>query len=441
MEKEIPENWVETSIGVIAEVVTGNTPSKKFPEYYGGEIPWVKPADINTGVVIYETKETLTDKGGEQARILPAGSVMVTCIGNLGNVAIAGRELATNQQINSIVTRHDLIDKKYAYYWSLMLKPWLVENSTSTTISMVNKSNFEKAPFLLPPLPEQKRIVAKLDQLFGHLEVLKEKLERIPDLLAAFRQSVLTQAVTGQLTEKWREGKELEEWRNEDLQDLSRSITDGDHQAPPKSIEGIPFLVISNVSDGYLDIDSATRFVPTDYYDDLKDIRKPQKDDILYTVTGSFGIPVKVDKEEPFTFQRHIAIIKPETTKIIPGYLFYYLKSQEAYQQGVNAATGTAQLTIPLRGLRSFKIPVPSLREQEEIVKRLEGLFTKLDIIEPHYNTLKGKIDHLPQVILAKTFRGELVEQLPEDGDARDLLVRIKKEREELKIKKKSNLR
>ena len=208
-------------MGEIGTIVTGNTPSKKHPEYYNGNIPWVKPGDINKGVIISETKETLTDEGAKQARIIPEGSIMVTCIGNLGNVAIAEKKLTPNQQINSLDISHNYVDKKFGYYCALMLKPWLVENSTSTTTSMVNKRNFEKAPFPLPPLAEQKRIVSKLDSLFGHLEKLKSRLDGIPGLLKDFRQSVLTQAVTGKLTEEWRKENSKEKWVSKKLKEFS----------------------------------------------------------------------------------------------------------------------------------------------------------------------------------------------------------------------------
>lgn len=279
----------------------------------------------------------------------------------------------------------------------------------------------------IPPLPEQKRIVTQLDKLFGHLELLKELLAEVPKLVKDFRQSVLMQAVTGKLTEEWREEKDLEEWKDVKLKDICLSITDGDHQAPPKAAIGIPFLVISNIRDGKLNVESATRFVPLNYYTNLKDTRKATKGDVLYTVTGSFGIPVLVDRKVKFAFQRHIGIIRPNNEKIISNYLFYFLKSSIAYMQGIDVATGTAQKTIPLRGLRKYKLNLPPLSEQIEIVRQTKHLFRIADRIESQYETLQAKIKTLPQAILAKAFRGELVQQLPTDGDVRELLAEIER--------------
>ena len=223
MDNKLPNGWTITNLDDVSRIVTGNTPSMKSPENYGGNVPWVKPPDLSKNVEIFKTEQSLSVIGAKQARLLPKGAVLVSCIGNLGNVAIAGVELATNQQINSAVFYKGIVNAKYGYYWCSTLKPWLYENATSTTISMVNKTKFSKAPFLLAPLPEQKRIVAKLDKLFGHLDHLKARLELVPQLMKDFRQSVLTQAVSGKLTEEWREGKELEEWNVDNLANLSSS--------------------------------------------------------------------------------------------------------------------------------------------------------------------------------------------------------------------------
>jgi type I restriction enzyme S subunit len=160
---------------------------------------------------IIKFEETLTESGASIARLLPPNSVMVSCIGNLGKIGIIDRPATTNQQINSVVFNNSIVDPFFWFYYALTLKEWLYENSSATTVSIINKGRFEKAPIPVPPLPEQQRIVAKLDTLFGHLDALKTRLDRIPQLLKDFRQKVLTQAVTGKLTEEWREGRELEE--------------------------------------------------------------------------------------------------------------------------------------------------------------------------------------------------------------------------------------
>ncbi len=414
MEKELPKGWGLSQLKDVGDVVTGNTPPKKNIEHFGGNIPWIKPGDLLDRKII-KFEETLTESGASIARLLPQNSVMVSCIGNLGKIGILDRPATTNQQINSVVFNSSIVNPVFGFYYALTLKEWLYENSSATTVSIINKGRFEKAPIPVPPLPEQQRIVDKLDSLFGHLDALKTRLERIPQLIKEFRQKVLTQAVTGKLTEEWREGRELGEWQDIELKSVCKSITDGDHQAPPQVKEGIPFLVISNVSKGFFDFESITRFVPRSYFESLKDTRIPKKGDVLYTVTGSFGIPILVDFEGEFCFQRHIAILKPDNSKIISSFLQIVLSSTKIMEQARDVATGTAQLTVSLSGVRNFIASIPPLVEQQEIVRRVETLFAKADQIEAGYQKLKAKVDQLPQALLAKAFRGELVPQLPTD--------------------------
>lgn len=335
------------------------------------------------------------------------------------------RLLRPVQQVNSSFIHRYLL---FFYYSGEVVS----YQGGSNNLRNLKYKEYSKIDIPLPPLPEQKRIVAKLDALFRHLDELKKKLDSIPQLLKNFRQQVLTQAVTGKLT-----GERTEKWEVKTLNEISISITDGDHQAPPKVSQGVPFLVISNVNKGKLEIESASRFVPVEYYNDLKESRKPRLGDVLYTVTGSIGIPVPVDRNTPFTFQRHIAIIRPNNDFVDSKFLSFFLSSQEALDQGRDVATGTAQLTIPLRGLRSFLINLPSLDQQVKIVHQIESLFAIADKIEADYINLKAKIDALPQAILQKAFKGELVPQDPNDEPASVLLERIKAEKEKLKGGKK----
>jgi type I restriction enzyme S subunit len=101
-----------------------------------------------------------------------------------------------------------------------------------------------------------------------------------------------------------------------ELGTICRSIADGDHQAPPKANEGVPFITISAINDGTLRLEKATRHVPYAYYRQLKPSRVPKRGDVLFSVTGSIGIPVLVSIDAPFVFQKHIVILKPDPERI-----------------------------------------------------------------------------------------------------------------------------
>lgn len=150
-----------------------------------------------------------------------------------------------------------------------------------------------------------------------------------------------------------------------------RKHCDGDHQPPPQVQDGIPFLVISNVSDGRVDF-SDTRYVPKEYFDSLAEIRIPQCGDLLFTVTGSYGIVIPVQTERKFCFQRHIALIK--FSCLSPDFMKLWLSSPLVYEQCRRAATGTAQKTVGLASLKGLLIPIPPLNEQKRIVQKLNTL-------------------------------------------------------------------
>ena len=205
------------------------------------------------------------------------------------------------------------------------------------------------------------------------------------------------------------------------LEDYVLSVADGDHQAPPKTACGIPFLVISNVANETIDFKN-TRYVPQQYYDAIQSERKAQIGDILFTVTGSYGIVVKVNTDIPFCFQRHIGLIKPIA---YCDYLIYALRSQYIKKLCEEKATGTAQKTVGLDTLRSFLIPLPPLAEQRRIVAEIERWFSLIDIIESNKASLQTAVKQAKAKILDLAIHGKLVPQDPVDEPASELLRRI----------------
>ncbi|SHF11430.1 restriction endonuclease subunit S [Schwartzia succinivorans] len=162
-------------------------------------------------------------------------------------------------------------------------------------------------------------------------------------------------------------------WEKVKLEDVCLSISDGDHQAPPKVDNGIPFVTISNInSTNKFDL-SEVMYVPQEYYDHLDSKRKPQKEDILYSVVGSFGIPVYIDCDEKFVFQRHIAILRPDSKKIVSKFLYYVMLGREFYLQADAVAVGAAQRTVSLTALRDMTVNVPSMETQKKIADILSA--------------------------------------------------------------------
>ena len=163
----------------------------------------------------------------------------------------------------------------------------------------------------------------------------------------------------------------MSEWRRVKLLECCQSIADGDHQPPPKAETGIPFVTISNMTSTNQFDFSDTLFVPQDYYDGLDDKRKAKKNDILYSVVGSFGIPVFMKEDKEFVFQRHIAILRPNEEEIVPRFLFYTMLTRDFYAKADAAALGAAQRTVSLTALRNMEIDIPAKEQQGRIVEIL----------------------------------------------------------------------
>lgn len=261
----------------------------------------------------------------------------------------------------------------------------------------------------VPPKEEQQRIIEKIESIFSALDTINTLQSQYQDNLAALKSKIIDAGIQGKLTEQLPEDGTAEElyqqiqqekaalekagkikkakplppiseeekpfdipdnWKWVRLDDICKSIMDGDHQPPPQVKSGVPFLVISNISSGKIDL-TETRHVPQEYFDALSEERIACKGDVLFTVTGSFGIPVKVTVKENFCFQRHIALLKP---LMDADYLYWALRSQFVYKQCDDVAIGVAQRTVGIKPLRNMIIPLPPLAEQKRIVAKLEEL-------------------------------------------------------------------
>lgn len=160
-------------------------------------------------------------------------------------------------------------------------------------------------------------------------------------------------------------------WNTVKLADVCKSISDGDHQAPPKSETGIPFVTISNITSTNKFNFRNTMHVPQDYYERLDGKRRPQVGDVLYSVVGSFGIPVLMTEEQKFVFQRHIAILRPDGVKVVPAFLYYTMLNRDFYMKADAVALGAAQRTVSLTALREMEIQLPDYDTQKKVVNVL----------------------------------------------------------------------
>ena len=173
-------------------------------------------------------------------------------------------------------------------------------------------------------------------------------------------------------------------WEKKKLCECTEYITDGDHQPAPKADKGVHFIKIKDIVNNQVSFDEQV-YVPQEYYDNLPMERKPQKEDVLYTVVGSFGIPSYVQTDELFCFERNIALLHPNKD-IEPRFLYYSLKNPAFYKGVEIVANGSAQKLIPLSKLKDFKISVPDKEAQRHIADILSAYD---DLIENNQKQIK----------------------------------------------------
>jgi type I restriction enzyme S subunit len=192
------------------------------------------------------------------------------------------------------------------------------------------------------------------------------------------------------------------------LMDVCKTITDGDHVTPQFSPEGVCFIFVGNVSTGHLHFRGSKR-VSEEYFKALRPQRVPKRGDVLYSAVGAtLGVPTIVNTDEPFCFQRHIAILKPDHRKIESRFLWHMLRSRTIFDRAWSSTTGTAQPTVALRAIRELPIPLPSLAEQREAVAYLDGLQSKLGALQQLQVETAAELDALLPSILDKAFKGGL---------------------------------
>jgi type I restriction enzyme S subunit len=424
----LPQGWVEADIGELCNLVNGK--AFKPSEWSKTGLPIIRIQNLNNSQALYN----YYDREIPDKFLVNRGDLLFAWSGTPGTSFGAhlwmGQKAILNQHIFKIIFNELDIDKNYfKIAINSTLHELIGKAHGGVGLAHVTKGKFETTKLPLPPLAEQRRIVAKLDSLTARIARARAELERVPVLIARYKKILLKKAFTGELTNKWRLMNGISEIEMTPLSDVCTSITDGDHQAPPRAKYGVPFITISAMNDGKIDLSKATRFVPSSYLDALKDSRKAKTGDVLFSVTGSIGIPALVKHECPFVFQRHIAILKPDTGRVSGLFLKLMLQSPDVQVQCAAVATGTAQLTVPLNRLRNFLIPLPTVAEQIEVIRLVESTCKRLERMQEDYVDADHLLSKLESSLLAKAFRGELVPQDPSDEPANVLLDRIRAER------------
>ncbi len=304
-------------------------------------------------------------------------------------------------------------------------------------------------------MAEQRRIVGKLELLLGKVSKSQQRLSRVPGLLKRFRQSVLAAACSGKLTADWREenpqtqpyetnGEHDDElptsWLLTTLGPLIELVTSGSRGwAKYYADSGSIFIRAQNINSDVLRLDDIAFVRLPNKAEGLR--TRVQKDDILVTITGANvtkSALIDHDLDDAYVSQ-HVALVRLADRRLAPFLFQWIVSTAHGRKQLLESAYGQGKPGLNLNNIRDVAIAIPPLSEQQEIVRRVEKLFTFADQIESRLKQAQEHVDRLTQSLLAKAFRGELV---PTEAElarrenrsydpASQLLARIQTEREQ----------
>lgn len=411
-ENNIPKHWQIKELGQVCKLKNGF--AFKSTNYTNEGVPIIRISDINGGIVSSNKAVRVVANIEYENYLVENDDILVAMSGaTTGKFGIykSAEKAYQNQRVGKFkILNKNVLNNQFLYHQIHSLKRQIEKDAYGGAQPNISSNKIEQMAIVIPPLPEQQAIVSKIEELFSDLDNGIGQLQKAQQQLKIYRQSLLKWAFEGKLTNKdVKDGKLPEGWKWVKLKELAKEISDGDHQAPPKNEVGVPFITISNVNKSNNKIDFTDTFkVNRNYFDSLKPNRRPQKGDVLYTVTGSFGIPILIDFDKEFCFQRHIGLIRPLDT-INQKWIYYLLQSPQVFNQAKETATGTAQKTVALSSLRCFNIPFCPYNQQQLIVDELESKLTVRDKIEETITQSLQQAESLRQSILKKAFEGKLV--------------------------------
>jgi len=460
------EHWVTNTINnIIYSVPTG-------VNNYRGKKKYYSTGSIQTSKHVEEGEYLFDEKPSRANRIALSNDVFQARMKNTNKPILIDKSLEGCLFSTGFLQLRPFgatYNSKLLYYYIqskdfITQKDDLTTGSTQEALTDANAVNLE---FPLPPLNEQKRIVEKLDTILPKVKTVKARLEKIPPILKKFRQSVIMCAFNGELTSDWRDNinketgqsllelivrvrtqrKRTEEinqqnvqldlpdtWIITNIDSISDEVVDCPHSTPKWSKTGKLCLRTNNFLANKLNLNEK-RFVDKVVFNQRTSRLKPKQGDILYSREGGIlGIACILNIEEDVCLGQRMMLFRVNKN-INNKYICYFMNSP-IINNHVNMLTGgSAAPHINVGDIKEYPIPFPPFNEQNEIVHRIEKLFALADSLEAKYKKAMVSIEKIEQAVLAKAFRGELIEADPDDEPAEELLKKIIAEKEKDKVK------
>ncbi|EJP6840197.1 restriction endonuclease subunit S [Campylobacter coli] len=405
----LPQGWEVKKLGEIGEIVTGSTPSKSNLDFYGKDYPFFKPSDFEQGYFLENAGDNLSKLGFDKARQLPPKTILVVCIGSLGKVALTRVIGSCNQQINAIIPHKNII-AEYIYYYCISSKfqSILFSKAPQTTLAILNKTEFSKLEIIYPKdIKEQERIVGILDESFAKIDesikILEQNLLNLDELM----QSALQKAFNP-LKDNAKENYKLPqgwEWKN--LGEIANTSSGGTPSRNKKEYwenGNIKWLKSGELNDGYID------FIEENITEEAiknSSAKIFQKGTLLIAMYGATAGKLGILNLDSTTNQAICAFLhKDKNIKFLEKFLFYFLFFLR--DKIIKDSFGGAQPNINQTYIKNLQIPLPPIKEQEQIASHLDELSSHVKNLKQNYQAQIKNLQELKNSLLDKAFKGRL---------------------------------
>jgi type I restriction enzyme S subunit len=445
--RRLPSGWVMAMVGDVAEYTNGL--AFNADDWAEDGLPIIRIQNLTGSCA---THNRTARKVGPEF-VVSAGDILVSWSATLDAFIWDGPVGVLNQHIFKVVANESLVAKEFLY-WGLREVVREMRESAhlhGSTMKHINRGPFLAHPFPLPPLREQRRIAATLQDLDARGQRSRTALQTLPSLLELFRQSVLAAAFRGALTADWRAEHRPEPvvvpeatapdikffgdlsargWaaeRLEALVDTGRGIPYGIVQTGDPFAGGVPTVRCGDIRAFSIDVSSLKEVNPRIAAQYGRTCLRGNE--VLIAIRGTVGATAVAGPDMAgMNISREVAMI-PVTDRTDARYLMYFLASPGGYAAIAGHVKGVAQAGINLSDLRRLSVPLPTLDEQREIVRRLDSALQQFRSLSLIAEDATRRVDGLERSILAKAFRGELVPQDPTDEPASVLLGHIRAHR------------
>lgn len=415
----LPDGWKWVYWGKCGDFIAGTGFPKLYQGIIGEKYPFYKVGSlrsIDADGYLMDNQHSIDDKIllKIKAKKIEPNSIVFAKIGEaikLNRRGLTKQVCCVDNNMMAFQADKNLLDYHYVYYWSTGID--LYKYTNATTVPAIRKTDLEKIGFPLPPLSEQRRLVARIESLFAKLDAAKEKVQSVLDSHETRKAALLHEAFAGKLTAKWREeqGESSHAWRIEKLENLCEKITCGKTPKNDISPQGeLPYLKVYNIVNDKIDFRSKPQYISRDVHETkLKSsILKPN--DVIMNIVGPplRKIAIIPDTYPEWNMNQAIVRFRPKEG-LDYHFLYYALLNPETLDDVVQRTKGVVgQANISITQSRNLKIKVPPLPEQQEIVHILDRLLAREQRARQAAEETLAAIDRMKQSILARAFRGEL---------------------------------